>query len=388
MIVTVVTDVLGEANNGTTIACMNLVNFLKKKGHDVRIVCPDADKKGQLNYFVAPTYSFGFLDFIVEANGVSLAKGDSLILMRAIKEADEVHIMTPFSLARKAVKVANYLGKPVSCGFHVQAENVTAHFFFFQKVKWINHLVYLNFYNKLYKYVDAIHFPTQFIRDTFEKHIKKTTPGYVISNGVNAQFRKRDVVRPKELEGKFVIMMIGRYSKEKSQKILVKAASMSKYKDKLHLIFAGEGPRKKQLEKQVAKLIPGQAEFNFYDRDSLVDALSMCDLYVHTSTIEIEAISCLEAIATGLVPVINNSPGSATRYFALEKDNLFKCDDPEDLAKKIDYWIEHPEEKKKAAEAYAGFSAGFEFEACMQKMEDMVVATSKIKKPSKDGKEG
>ena len=35
MIITVVCDVLGEENNGTTIAAMNLVRSLKKKGHNV-----------------------------------------------------------------------------------------------------------------------------------------------------------------------------------------------------------------------------------------------------------------------------------------------------------------------------------------------------------------
>lgn len=45
MTITVVCDVLGEENNGTTIAAMNLIRFLKSQGHNVRILCGDADKK-------------------------------------------------------------------------------------------------------------------------------------------------------------------------------------------------------------------------------------------------------------------------------------------------------------------------------------------------------
>ena len=48
MIVTVVCDVLGKENNGATIAGMNLIRFLKKQGHEVRILCADQDKKGQI----------------------------------------------------------------------------------------------------------------------------------------------------------------------------------------------------------------------------------------------------------------------------------------------------------------------------------------------------
>ena len=43
MIITVVCDVLGEENNGTTIAAMNLIRSLKAKGHEVRVVCPDEE---------------------------------------------------------------------------------------------------------------------------------------------------------------------------------------------------------------------------------------------------------------------------------------------------------------------------------------------------------
>ena len=41
MNITVVCDVLGEANNGTTLAALNLINSLKQKGHKVNVICPD-----------------------------------------------------------------------------------------------------------------------------------------------------------------------------------------------------------------------------------------------------------------------------------------------------------------------------------------------------------
>ena len=39
MTITVVCDVLGEENNGTTIAAMNLIRSLKAKA-EVRVICP------------------------------------------------------------------------------------------------------------------------------------------------------------------------------------------------------------------------------------------------------------------------------------------------------------------------------------------------------------
>lgn len=43
--ITIVCDVLGEENNGTTIAAMNLIRSLKAKGHNVTVVCPDESRR-------------------------------------------------------------------------------------------------------------------------------------------------------------------------------------------------------------------------------------------------------------------------------------------------------------------------------------------------------
>jgi len=381
MTITVVTDVLGQANNGTTIAAMHLISYLTHQGHNVRVLCPDADKKGTANYYVVPTLNLGIFQPLVDHNGVSLAKGDKMTVARALHDADEVHIMMPFALGRKAARLCAELGIPVSAGFHVQAENVTAHFFNWMGNTAINRAVYRNFWGHFYKNIDAIHYPTEFIHEEFESVIKRNTPAYVISNGVNASFVHKDVVRTPELKGKFVILCTGRLSKEKRQGLLIKAAKLSKYSDEIQLLFAGEGPRLGELQRLARSVnLKNPPLFSFYTREGLVDAINMCDLYVHTSEIEIEAISCLEAICCGLVPVINDSKKSATRYFALDEKNLFNLNDPQDLADKIDYWHDHPEEKAARSAAYHSYCGQFNFDHCMEEMEEMIVATSKIKK--------
>ena len=59
MIIAVVSDVLGEENNGTTIAAMNLIRSLKAKDHEVRVICPDADKAGEDGYYIVKTLNVG-----------------------------------------------------------------------------------------------------------------------------------------------------------------------------------------------------------------------------------------------------------------------------------------------------------------------------------------
>ena len=373
MKVLLVADVLGEENNGTTIACMNLYRYLVKQGDDVKILCCDQDKKGREEYFVVPTLNLGhIINKIVEKNNVTLAKPKKSIIKEALKDVDIVHIMMPFALGEKTAKIAHKMGIPITAGFHVQAENFTAHVQL-MNAAWANHLTYKSFYKKLYRHVDAIHYPTYFIRKLFEHEIKRKTNGYVISNGVNAIYQHADIEKISKTNGKFNILFIGRISKEKSHKLLVKAVSLSKYKDQIQLYFAGKGPREEETLAYAEKKGISKPIIEFMTRERLVKLINGCDLYVHPAEIEIEAISCLEAISCGLVPVISNSKRSATNAFALSDKNLFQYNKPQDLADKIDYWIEHPEEKEELSKKYLGYAKKFDQDYCMDQMRNMLL---------------
>lgn len=372
MKVTIIADVLGEENNGTTTACMNLVRYLQDCGDEVKIVCCDADKKGWENYYIVKTFSMGpLINKIIERNNVALANPETAVIEEAIKDADIVHIMMPFALGRKAVKLAKKRNIPVTSGFHVQAENFTSHIGM-MNFGLANYVTYMTFYETVYKKMNGIHYPTQFIRDLFENTVRHKTNGYVISNGVHDRFKKKNSVRPEELKDKFVILFTGRYSREKSHHILIKAVAKSKYKDKIQLIFAGQGPNYNALRKLSIKKNINMPIMKFFDKDELAKVINYCDLYCHPAEIEIEAIACLEAISCGIVPVIANSKRCATKAFAIDEKNLFKCNDTQDLADKIDYWIEHPEERKQRSKEYLSYTKQFNQTECMKKMRLMM----------------
>ena len=372
MIVTVVCDVLGEENNGTTIAAMNLIRYLRGQGHEVRVVCPDKSREGEDGFYVMPQLNVGPLNGYVQKNGVSIARPDRNVLQEAIGDADIVHLMIPFMVSKAALSCAKRLGKPVSAGFHCQAENITNHLFLMNSPV-ANDLTYKAMYRLVYQYVDAIHYPTQFIRDVFEAEVGPT-PGYVISNGVNSRFVKTPVERPPAWEGKFVILSTGRYSKEKSQHVLLEAVQRSAHEGEIQLVLAGEGPLRDTLER-AGRALTNPPVLRFCSREEMVETINSADLYVHPAEIEIEAISCLEAISCGLVPVIADSPRSATRFFARGEQNLFRCNDPADLAEKIDWWIEHPAERAACSADYQGYTRQFEQSRCMAAMEQMLLDT-------------
>lgn len=374
MKITIICDVLGKENNGTTTAGLNLINYLIKKGHDVKVVCPDEFRKDDEHFIVVPKINFGIFNGYMAKNGITAGKASKAFLESVIKDSDIIHLLLPFNMSNKVVKIAKKYNIPMTASFHCQAENITSHFFVMNN-KIINKCIYKFFYKHTYRYVDAVHYPTDFIRNVFESSTKKKTNAYVISNGVKDIYTKKEVEKPKEFDDKFVILFTGRYSKEKSHKVLIDAVAKSKYKDKIQLVFAGNGPQKENLEKYSKKKLTIQPIFKYFKREELVDVINYADLYVHPAEIEIEAIACLEAIACGLVPVIANSPRCATKSFAIDEKNLFENKNSKDLAQKIDYWLDNKDEKEKRSQEYLGYAKKFSFDYCMEQMEKMLVET-------------
>lgn len=377
MRIAIVCDVLGPENNGTTVAAMNLIRFLKERGHEVRVVCPDEERRGTPGYYVVPQLNAGPLNQYVRKVGVSIAVANNRVLEEALDGVEAIHIMTPFFLGKAALTYARENRISITAGFHCQAENITSHLHLMNS-RMINDLTYRVMYRLVYQYVNAIHYPTQFIREVFEAEVGKTN-GYVISNGVNSRFTRTETEKPEEWKDRFVILFTGRYGYEKSHKVLIDGAYASAHEKDIQLVFAGDGPLKEDIA-SYAKKLAHPPVMKFFSRDEMLKVINSADLYVHPAEVEIEAIACLEAISCGLVPVIADSPRSATRFFALDSGNLFHYDDPKDLAARIDYWIENPEEKARCSERYLGYTRQFEQRHCMEEMERMILETKCINK--------
>ena len=378
MTITFICEVLGEENNGTTIATMNVVRYLRSKGHDVHVVCPDKDKKGKEGYLVIPRIHFGPFDRYVEKNGVTLSSSKGFkkneALLSLIRKSDVIHFNFGSKLTLLCAQYAHEHGIPCTASFHTQAENFTNHVGLMRN-SFANFLVYCVLNHRLFSQVDSIHYPTQFVRNVFRAHHKTGAKEYIISNGTQSVFHREKVSKPAELEGKYIITSTGRYSTEKQQKALIKSMRYSAHNKDIQLIFPGDGPKRKHMEKLAEKYCVNKPMFGFHSREHLAEILNYTDLYCHCSYADLEAISCLEAISVGITPVLSDSPLSAVSGFALDKRNVYHHDDPKDLAAHIDYWLDHPKERKENSNLYAGLASKYALEDMMVKMEAMFLET-------------
>lgn len=367
MKILIVIDQFDNSNNGTTISARRFAKGLKEAGNEVYVVST-GDSKNEYKFNLKEMPLPPGISHLIKSQGMSFAVPNTEILEKAISSVDIVHFYMPFFISKAGLKICEKLHVPHTAAFHVQPENITYSIGLGTKTK-VNDLIYTHYRDSFFNRFTHIHCPSEFIANELKEH-GYTAKLHVISNGVDEKFKYYGKEKIPEFKDKFVISMIGRYSNEKRQDVLIDAISKSKYANKIQLVLAGKGPKKDKYEK-LGKCLPNKPVMKFYNTDELIDLLKSTDLYVHSADAEIEAISCIEAFACGNVPIIANSRNSATKQFALVKESLFEAGNSQDLANKIDYWIEHEDYRKKMEKEYSKHADNYRLKNSIIKIEEM-----------------
>ena len=220
------------------------------------------------------TFHVPVFDKLITEQGMKFAKwNDVETIRKAVQWADIVHMYVPFALTNVTTKQCMELGKPFTMAFHVQPENISSSIHL-GEAKGINDFIYWLFKKWNYKYATHIHCPSRMISNQLEEHGYKAKI-HVISNGIDPDFVYRKIPKTKELEPYFNILMVGRYSIEKRQDTIIEAVGLSKYKDRIQLILAGQGPREEYLREKGSKL-PVKPIMKFFTKPELLDVIAMC----------------------------------------------------------------------------------------------------------------
>jgi glycosyltransferase involved in cell wall biosynthesis len=354
-----------NAINGGVISTRRIVDLLRERGHEVYVFAAGEDNNDP--YFV-PMKAF----YVPLAKGIMkklkmpLAKPVDSLMRPIFKELDIVHYMFPFWLGYKSLQLAKELNKPVISTFHVQVEHIFKNIHF--EPDYLISKGYKLLVNKLYNKTDFLFCPSKFAHDEILRFGLKT-PSIVLTNGVGPIFTPKIEARPKELEDKFIIISVGRLTPEKSHKTIIEAILKSQYRDKIQLLIFGEGPLATRLMNHATKL-PHPLIINIVDAKELAYYYNIADLYIHASEIETEGLAPLEASACGTPLLISDSAKSASGQFALTEESLFTHGSIADLAHKIDYWIERPQELQNLGNQYAQEAGKYQISKVVDIIED------------------
>jgi alpha-1,6-mannosyltransferase len=118
-------------------------------------------------------------------------------------------------------------------------------------------------------------------------------------------------------EGAVLLFYAGRLVPEKNLGLLLKTVQRLEREapGKYHLLIAGDGSRRADLEQDCAEQVPGMVSFvgHVRDRQTLADIYANCDIFLHPNPGEPFGIAPLEAMASGL-PLIAPNTGGLTTY--------------------------------------------------------------------------
>ena len=349
--------------NGLSVSIHNTIRKLREHGVDARLMAiGNPDPKGPQPDFPLGHWKFPIFEPVIYANGFAYAEIDRKKISEALAWADIVHIQEAMPLENVVVKMARKMGKTLTATFHLYPHNVSANLGL-SKHNFVNWPLLHNWRRLVFNHCSDIQCPTSVVRDYLLKQGFKARL-HVISNGIDIP---KEPVRATALsaDGMVDILCIGRLAKEKSQDTLLNAMRYSRHADKIHLIFAGNGPKAKAYRKLADRLyrqgiLKVPATFGFYTHEKLHELARKSYLYIHCAWVEVEGLSCLEALREGTVPVITQGDLIGTSVFALCPESLYPVYDSKALAERIDWWIEHPEKRNEMAQRYADSARNYD----------------------------
>ena len=352
--------------NGLAASARRTVQALKDAGQDVRVLSStNLDPEGPQPDYQLKHFHFPVFQPIIDAHGYGFASTDKKVVEEAIRWADVVHMEEPFVLQIKAQKIARRLGKPVTGTYHLHPENV---FYSLLLGGWKlpNQLLLNAWRNLCFNRWSYVQCPTQNVLERLQRN-GFTARLRLISNGVVPDRS----IRVNRENHPYVLACIGRLSGEKDQMTLLKAMRCCQHAREVQLVFAGHGPQERKIRRNAERLykqgiLAYPPEFVFLNRDGLRQLGAKADLCIHCATIEVEGLSIMEAMQQGGVPIIATGPITGADQFALDERSLFPQRDARELARKIDWWLDHPAEREAMSQQYTASMESYEISRSVQ----------------------
>lgn len=366
-----------DTNTGGIVSTKRFTEGLRKAGHKVIVLSTGKKEKDKvvLKEFYPP-----LAKNIMKKMKMVFAKPEEEKLKEVFSKVDLVHVQLPFSLGIKAITLARKMKLPVVSSFHVQAENITKNIGI--STQKANDWIYSFFLKNIYNRSDIVICPSKFAQEELQLHKLKSTSA-IISNGITKDFKPLRI--KKRFLNRFVILTVGRLAAEKNQEQIIDSILKSKHKKNIQLVIVGDGPLKSKLKKEGKKLPHNPLFLHNLSTEKLVKWYNNADLYIHCGQVELEGMTVLEAMACATIPLIVDAKKSASSQFALTKNYLFQ--NATELARKIDYWFEHPLELLKNKDRCFQKAQKYLFSTSVKKLENAYLQAIRINKQNQLGKQ-
>lgn len=354
-------DTFDGVKTGGVISAKRFVAALRKH-HDVTVIAGGPSGEGLVGL---PRFTIPPFGRVMREMGFIFAWPSRSVLEPVLREVDVLHVQFPFWLGIKAAKIARKVGTPVVAASHLLPENM------FHNIgihsEWLVDRTWRFFISALYGRADHLVCPTAFGVEKL-RHYGLTVPADVISNGIPPQFHPGPDRRDERFQDRFVVLVVSRLAREKRIEVIIEAVRRSRHAASIQLVICGHGPEQERL-RRLSSTLPLPAELRVVPEDEMPGVMRSADLLVHAAEVELEGMVLLEALGTGLPALVAVAPLSAASTLAVGDEFRFPAGDVEELTRRIDRLVEHPDLLAAARQAAQVRAEGLRLEASVAKLE-------------------
>lgn len=312
-----VTDFYYPWIGGPSIFIRNLGEGLSERGHTVSLLCPGTTRHphreidGSLDVTRVRTIPspFGYQ--------LRVAPWPRPELVRWIRrtQPDILHVHHPFPISATAILVGRHLGIPVAATNHTIPEcalwgmrTAGAAYTLAQAGfgAWITFLL---------DRCDAVATPTETAAELL-RELGFRGDIHRISNGVDIERflpgpPNENLRRRLGLDSRPIVLYTGRLDAEKQMDVWLRAAAEVLKTSPTQFVVGGNGTHRPRLERLAEELgISASVRFvGYLPEKDFAEVYRLADVYFITSPVELQSISTLEALASGL-PVIAVEAGA------------------------------------------------------------------------------
>ena len=363
--------------NGLAASARRTIMLLRERGHDVRVLSAPPRHGDDCGVGV-PDYPLPHLRIplvapLIASQGYAFARSDRRQVDRALAWADLVHLEEPFMLQAVVARRACARGVPALATYHIHPENLTASVYL-DRCALLNRVILEVWKRFIFNRCGALQCPSGSVWRRVSS-LGLSSRLFVLSNGVPLDDVSVDGGGRGYGSSTVRLLLVGRFSREKDQAIILRALRYSSHARSIELTLAGRGPTERRLRKLSDRLvrdgvIEHPVRFAFMGPEEMAQASRGADLYVYAARIEVEGLGVLEVLRHGVVPVLARGPLTAASQFALSAESVFEAGDLRSLARAIDEWIDRGSgDRRIEAARYRRVGAQYDIRSCVGELE-------------------
>ena len=296
--------------SGVVTHIKTLKDGLEKQGHEVLIVTTDPKS---LKHYVKDGILYCPAKGIKKIYGYGVTLPISLKRLKYLKEfnPDIIHIHTEFTIGIFGMWVAKMLHKPMVYTLHTMYDDYLFYIFperFDKYAKPATHAYFRNVAKRATEIIGPSLKVVEFLkRCGVDRHINVipniTDLTLFLPENVNWDKVRTLKEQYNITDGCITMCFVGRLGKEKSIDVLIDYLSRMENKDKYRLFIIGDGPESRYLKelavkKQVNDIVFFAGKVN---HNEIAAYYYASDIYATASVTEMNSISMLEAMASGLM---------------------------------------------------------------------------------------